>query len=298
MIQRAAPAKLNLYLRTLGLRSDGFHRLDTVMVALDLADQIEVEAAPSLSLDSDTGLELSEDLAGRAALALRGSLSVPGARIRVHKVIPAGGGLGGGSSDAAATLLALDSFWNLETSFDALMTLSAELGSDVPFFLAGQPCLAQGRGERLHSITAPHLGLHGLLMFPDQPVSTPTAYTWLDDDGLARDAGGADGLNPLIMAMEKGDPQGVLAHVHNSFTIPVRRRIPSVAQALDYASRAGLKGLLCGSGSTVIGLSDDINACTRAAHDAPYPHKVVTLQGHFPGSPKATGLSKFRSLHA
>lgn len=298
MIQRAAPAKLNLYLRTRGQRTDGFHDLDTVMVALDLEDHLEVECAPSLSLASDTGLGLTEDLAGRAALALRADRDLAGAHIRIRKVIPTGGGLGGGSSNAAASLLAMDAFWELNTPFQTLLDLAAQLGSDVPFFLAGQACLAQGRGERLRLIEAPHLKLHGLLLFPDEPIATPTAYGWLDEDGLAEDRTVTADLPALMRAMVASDPKGILAHVHNSFTEPVRRRSPGVARCLDYLEGAGLRTLLCGSGSTVIGLSDEDHRPRQAAPNAPYPHRLVQLMGRFSASDRVTGLPNALSLRA
>tara|TARA_Y100001934_G_C12357877_1_gene779053 strand:- start:2017 stop:2913 length:897 start_codon:yes stop_codon:yes gene_type:complete len=298
MIQRAAPAKINLYLRTRGERPDGFHDLDTVMVGLDLADHLEVESAPELTLVSDTGLGLSDDLTGRAALALQAGRNLPGARIRVRKRIPAGGGLGGGSSNAAAALLAMDAFWGLNTPFPVLLDLAAQLGSDVPFFLAGQSCLAQGRGERLRLIQAPDLKLCGLLLFPGEPIATPTAYGWLDEDGLAEDATGTGELSTLIQAMARGDAQGALRQVHNSFTEPVRRRSPAVAKCLDYLEGAGLCPLLCGSGSTVIGLSAGSDLPQQVAKNAPYPNQSVKVMGRFPGSDRVTGLPNALSLRA
>ena len=292
MIQRSAPAKLNLYLRTRGLRADGFHNLNTVMVALDLADSLSIEPSSTLKLSSPLGLPLDEDLAGRAALALQGNRQLPGAHLHIRKIIPSGGGLGGGSSNAAAALLALDRYWQLNTPFSHLMKLAAELGSDVPFFLTGETCLAQGRGEKLSLINAQKIELFGCLLFPDQPVATPDAYRWLDEDGLAEDPAAEEGLKNLIDALEKGDSEGVLASRYNSFTEPVRRRVDVVNEGLQFLESVGLHELLCGSGSTVVGLSNQVESCRVAAENAPFPAQVVRLMGTFPASSKGTGLPK------
>lgn len=284
MIQRLAPAKINLYLRSLGRRGDGFHDLDTVMVALDLADTVELAPHAELQLNSDTGLGLHEDLAGRAAVALRATLGDErlGASIRVHKKIPAGAGLGGGSSDAAAVLMGLNQLWGAGLSSDQLLPIAADLGSDVAFFLSGQACLAQGRGEQLTPLpTHPALSLYGLLLLIDEPVSTPEAYGWLDGDGLALDPDGGDRLQTLLSAWETGDSTAVLAQIYNSFTNPVSRRISSISEGLDFLAAQELCPLLCGSGSTVIGLSVDQQSVAQAANFAPVATCLVELQTQF-----------------
>ena len=292
IIQRMAPAKINLFLRTRGLRPDGFHNLDTVMIALDLADTLEILPASELTLTSPMGLTLEEDLAGRAALALRGNRDLPGAHLRIDKAIPSGGGLGGGSSNAAAALIALDQYWDLQTPFEQLLSLAASLGSDVPFFLAGQTCIAGGRGEQLRVIPATPLTLYGLLLFPGIPVSTPSAFGWLDNDGLAQDPSGGDRLAPLLRALVSGHAQGVLDNLYNSFTHPVGSRCNPIQRGLDYLAASGLHPLLCGSGSTVIGLSDRLEVCEQAAEAAPYPTQTVRLLNQFPGCAHAAGLPK------
>src|SRR5262249_28142922 len=147
-----APAKINLTLEVLGPRPDGFHALRSVMQALPLADALTFEPAGDLRLRcSRSDLEGPHNLVWRAAELLRRTAGTArGAHVRLHKRIPVAAGLGGGSSDAATTLIGLDALWGLETPRATLLDLGARLGSDVPFFLGERPtALVEGRGERL-----------------------------------------------------------------------------------------------------------------------------------------------------
>ncbi|MFN9694716.1 MAG: 4-(cytidine 5'-diphospho)-2-C-methyl-D-erythritol kinase [Synechococcaceae cyanobacterium] len=184
-----APAKINLHLEVLGLRSDGFHELAMVMQSLDLADQLSIrpraDAAVKLSCDR-ADLSVGDDnLILRAAQALRdwaagqGTSQLPGADLELVKRIPIGAGLAGGSSDAAAALIGLRQFWRLPCDDADLHQLATSLGSDVPFCLEGGTRFCFGRGERLE---APQAGLEApgfgvlLIKHPDVQVSTPWAY--------------------------------------------------------------------------------------------------------------------------
>ena len=144
-------AKLNLTLEVLGRRDDGFHEVRTILQTIDLADWIEVVPSPALRVEcDDPSLNGQANLVWRAAecLAQHGKIQ-PRAHIRIQKGIPTGMGLGGGSSDAAAALIALNQLWGLSMTTDDLAPVAAELGSDVPFFLSGGTALAQGRGEQI-----------------------------------------------------------------------------------------------------------------------------------------------------
>ena len=146
------PAKINLTLRVLKRRSDGFHELDTVFQAIDLWDTLEFEHADGITLTIDHP-ELADDatnLVRRAAVLLRETFGIErGVSIRLLKRIPLQGGLGGGSSDAAATLLACAQLWNLDTDPCGLEPLARRLGADVPFFLHGGTARGTGRGDRI-----------------------------------------------------------------------------------------------------------------------------------------------------
>ena len=160
-----AYAKVNLTLEVFGVRGDGYHALRSLVVPISLSDTLEI--APSAALSSDTGYD--DDLVLKAARALDPSR---GAEIRVTKRIPAGGGLGGGSADAAATLVALNDFWNLGCSREELCEIGAQVGSDVPALVLGGPVVMQGRGEVVERVACsrsrrrqswrPHFDARGL----------------------------------------------------------------------------------------------------------------------------------------
>ena len=156
-------AKLNLTLEVLGRRDDGYHEVRTIFQTIDLADRLEIRPYPSLRLEcDDPALNGEANLAWRAAKALARSRSIrPRASIFIQKRIPVGMGLGGGSSDAAATLIALNRLWGLSLGAEELAQVAAELGSDVPFFLWGGTALAEGRGERVKPLPP----------LPPQPVT-------------------------------------------------------------------------------------------------------------------------------
>ncbi len=144
-----APAKINLTLEILGRRSDGFHEIRTMLQTIDLHDHLQLEIAPELIVEcDDSSLTGETNLVWQAASALAGYVGIhPGARIFLRKSIPVGMGLGGGSSDAAATLWALNDLWDLGLGVDSLAGIAAGIGSDVAFFLWGGTALASGRGE-------------------------------------------------------------------------------------------------------------------------------------------------------
>jgi 4-diphosphocytidyl-2-C-methyl-D-erythritol kinase len=153
-LETLAFAKLNLTLEVLGRRDDGFHEVRTILQTIDLADRIEVVPAPGLRVEcDDPSLNGQANLVWRAAenLARHGRVQ-PRAHIWIQKGIPTGMGLGGGSSDAAAALIALNQLWDLGMTTDDLATVAAELGSDVPFSLWGGTALAQGRGEQIAAL--------------------------------------------------------------------------------------------------------------------------------------------------
>ena len=178
-----APAKVNLHLEVLGLRSDGFHELAMVMQSIDLADRLHftttADAQLTLACD-DPSLSVADDnLVLRAAQLLRNrsGFSELGASIRLEKRIPIGAGLAGGSSDGAAALVGLNALWGLGHSPAELERLAAELGSDMPFCVAGGSQLCFGRGERLEPLLPPAEALAVLLVKdPRVSVSTPWAY--------------------------------------------------------------------------------------------------------------------------
>jgi 4-diphosphocytidyl-2-C-methyl-D-erythritol kinase len=174
----AAPAKINLTLRVLGRRADGFHEIETLIVPLGLADRLTIEEAEewSFSCDDPTVPGDEGNLVVRAARLFFAETGVKAsARVRLMKAIPHGAGLGGGSSDAAATLRMLDQFYGTGMSKERLMRMAAELGSDVPVFLEGGAAWCRGRGEIVEAAEFAER-LPVLLLKPDFGVPTPWAY--------------------------------------------------------------------------------------------------------------------------
>ena len=178
-IRAWAYAKINLTLEVLGRRADGYHEVMTILQTIDLADRLDVLSAESLSVECDEpSLSGEANLVWQAAVTLAKSRNIaPKARIIIRKRIPVGMGLGGGSSDAAAALVALNQLWELRLPDAELAKLAAELGSDVPFFLFGGTALGRGRGEQISPLPAlPALPL--TLICPHSTIPNKTAFMY------------------------------------------------------------------------------------------------------------------------
>ncbi|MBF0308929.1 MAG: 4-(cytidine 5'-diphospho)-2-C-methyl-D-erythritol kinase [Magnetococcales bacterium] len=176
----AAPAKVNLGLRVVGRRADGYHLLRSVMTLLDWGDELHIEPLPTpelhLTCEPEVTLRVEENLVWRAAERLRHRCAISrGARIHLIKRTPTAAGLGGGSSDAASTLLALNHLWQCGLSLNELREVGLALGADVPFFVAGESALAQGIGEILRPVSLDH-PLHLVLANPGKPLATALVF--------------------------------------------------------------------------------------------------------------------------
>jgi 4-diphosphocytidyl-2-C-methyl-D-erythritol kinase len=251
----AAQAKINLVLRVLGRRDDGYHALETVFQRVDLADEVRVRVVPGASIDmrgADVG-PAERNLAFRAALAYREAAGWPsGFAIEIEKRIPVGGGLGGGSADAGAVLRALD-FLAPAPLGHGLQDIAANLGSDVPFLAATTPtAIAHGRGERLTPVPAlPPRPV--ALAVPGFPVSTADAYGWL---AHARAASSA--RSPSLSPAELGTWERIEALAENDLQAAVEQRHPRLEQLRLGLGQAGARiAMLSGSGSTVLGVFEN-----------------------------------------
>jgi len=261
----ACPAKLNLVLRVLGRRADGYHELDTVFQAVDLWDTLSVRAADELSMACE-GADLAVDesnLVLRAARLLRERFGEPGlgGRMLLRKRIPVGGGLGGGSSDAAASLVLLNRFWGLGATTADLAALGAELGADVPFFLTGGTARGRGRGDRIEAL--PFAGdVPVVLGCPPFGVSTAEVFGRL----AGRLTPPGIGVSvPLLLPHKwpEGKDFGFLA---NDLEDVVFERWPELNGFRDALLEAGAAAaLLSGSGSTVYGVFTGPPGAVRAA---------------------------------
>lgn len=247
-----APAKLNLFLHITGRRADGYHLLQTVFRLLDWGDTVHLRVRADGLVrregESVAGVAEADDLMVRAARLLQSASNcVLGADIRVQKRIPAGGGFGGGSSDAATVLVALNALWGTGLDEDALAALGLRLGADVPVFVRGHNAWAEGVGERLAPIDLPAAAY--LLVNPGVHVPTPELFRSPD---LTRDAAPAK-----IADFASG------ALLGNAFEPVLRRREPAVEAAFQALSRVG-RPRLTGSGSGCFVEFDTRDAAERA----------------------------------
>jgi len=255
MIRLQAPAKLNLFLRVLGKRADGYHEIETVFERIDLADELTIEPSGDLRLTcTDPTLSCGEDnLVIKAARLLHAATKTTrGARMHVTKRIPIAAGLGGGSSDAAATLLGLNELWGLQLPQAELIRLGAELGSDVPFFLSGAArAIGRGRGERceLLAVTAP---LAYLLITPDSGLSTREIYEHSDFSLTVP----KPPLTIIQHALNNGPAMaGLASGLWNDLQPEAIRRCPIIATIQSRLRESGCLGsLMSGSGPSVFGL--------------------------------------------
>jgi 4-diphosphocytidyl-2-C-methyl-D-erythritol kinase len=254
-----AYAKVNLGLRVKGRRADGYHEISTIFQTLTLHDTLTFEATPDEPIElecSDAEIPTDEsNLIIRAALMLRERFGVRrGARVRLEKRIPAGGGLGGGSTDAAITLLALAYLWKIETNREELEELAARLGADVPFFLTGGTALGVGTGTEISPLEdAPKL--HLVIVTPHVRVSTAEAYKLLNAPALTK----AEGVVNLSVSRTEADFSGFLCGVAiNDFEAVVCRLHTEVGRALEALKGAGARrAMLSGSGSSVFGVFEN-----------------------------------------
>ncbi len=245
-----APAKLNLMLRVVGRRADGYHLLQTVFQLLDYGDELEFtvrEDGAVRRYGDAAGIPPESDLAVRAALLLQRETGCPlGADLVLRKRIPLGGGLGGGSSDAATTLRALNRLWGLRLTEDRLATLGLALGADVPVFVRGRSAWSEGVGEVLTPIDLPE----SWYAVVRPPCAVSTAAVFADPD-LTRNS-------PLITM-----PVFFAGSRRNDCLGVVARRYPEVAAALAWLGRHG-EARLTGTGSCVFAAFD----CEARAREA------------------------------
>jgi 4-diphosphocytidyl-2-C-methyl-D-erythritol kinase len=264
-----APAKLNLFLHVTGRRADGFHDLETVFQLIDLCDEVEVRVREDGRILRDpaptdpllASLEEGDDLTVRAARLLQQASGTSlGASLHVTKRIPAGAGLGGGSSDAASVLRALNHLWKLGWSAAKLADLGLQLGSDVPVFVHGRSGFARGRGEQLTPLALPPRWY--LVIDPGVAVSTREVFAAPE---LTRDTA------PLKIAALPADGG------RNDCEPVVRSRHAEVARALDWLAPCG--GRLTGTGGCVFAADESSEPLHRMASSLPSHWRAFVVKG-------------------
>jgi 4-diphosphocytidyl-2-C-methyl-D-erythritol kinase len=261
-----APAKVNLFLEVLGRRADGYHEIATLILAIDLAD--ELDFAPdesgevSLTCDDPALPTGPDNLVLRAAARLREEAGpTTGARIHLTKRVPWAAGLGGGSSDAAATLEGLNELWRLRLSPAALARIGAEIGSDVPFFLNGPAAWCTGRGEVVTPVPVGRQ-LDLVLVVPPEGLSTADVYRRLTVPATPVDGRAAR------EALASGDVEGLGRALFNRLQEPAFELSPAVAAAFRRVQAVGAAGgLMTGSGSALFALCRSPTEARRVHDD-------------------------------
>lgn len=246
-----APAKLNLFLHITGRRQDGYHLLQSVFMLIDWCDTLHFELRPAgrLSREDLTEPLPADDLVLRAARALQAATGASqGAHIQVHKSIPAQAGMGGGSSDAASCLLALNRLWGLKLPLPALEKIGLALGADVPFFLRGRNAWVEGIGEQIQPLALP--AARFAVVKPPGGLETRRIF---EDPGLKRDS------EPAIISGFAANPfeengHGLWSWGRNDLQPVAERLCPDVARALQWLGSQGLQGRMTGSGNAVFAL--------------------------------------------
>jgi 4-diphosphocytidyl-2-C-methyl-D-erythritol kinase len=235
-----APAKLNLFLHITGRRSDGYHLIQSVFMLIDWCDTLhfELRADGQINREDLTTTLPADDLVVRAARALKTASNSPlGVHIGIEKRIPAQAGMGGGSSDAASTLLALNRLWKLGFSLEKLKHIGLQLGADVPFFLGGHNAWVEGIGEKMAPISLPPARF--LVVKPAQGLETKLIFS---DPTLKRDS---------ETAIISGFAADAFGFGRNDLQSVAEKLCPGVTQAIEWLGQQGLSGRMTGSGSAV-----------------------------------------------
>lgn len=285
-----APAKLNLFLHITSRRADGYHNLQTLFQFIDFQDRLWFDVRSDGSVNRKNqidGVEAPDDLTVRAAQLLKEETGCPlGVDISLEKNIPMGGGLGGGSSDAATTLVALNHLWELSLPQSKLAELGARLGADVPIFVHGHTAWAEGIGEQIQSVDVPDSWY--VVIFPGVMVSTGQLF---EDPELTRDA------RPIKIR------DYFAGGTINAFEAIVRSQYPAVNKACEWLSNQAVNTLrtpmMTGTGSSVFAsFADETSAkdvanmaiaafpndwrviCAKSCSESPLVQKIKTIVGH------------------
>ncbi|ALX67351.1 4-(cytidine 5'-diphospho)-2-C-methyl-D-erythritol kinase [Microbacterium sp. XT11] len=259
-----APGKINVYLGVGGRHDDGYHALATVFQAVSLYEDVIARPAADFSLvvrgvDDPSTVPLDDrNLAMRAAKLLAAAADFDGGvALEIRKSVPVAGGMGGGSADAAAALVACDALWGTGLSTARLHELAARLGADVPFALHGGTAVGTGRGDRLNPALA-RGRFEWVLVTSDEGLSTPAVYGRLDalreeDGALADDPPlSLDVPIPVLQALRSGDAGDLASSLHNDLQTAAVHERPDLERTIEHGIRAGaLHGIVSGSGPTV-----------------------------------------------
>ena len=273
MVHTRAPGKINVFLKVGTLQEDGYHDVAIAYQAVSLYEDIRAYPADDFSVSVTGTVELSRVPTDASNIAVRAAQLLAhrtgyrqGVRLEIDKHVPVTGGKGGGSADAAATLLACDALWGTQLAREDMLTLARELGADVPFALTGGTAIGTGRGDQLSPALAKGQ-FQWVLAVADFGLSTPEVYRELDRhrDRHAQDIFPAP-IAPsvdadVLQAMRAGDPHMLAETLYNDLQAPALHLEPSLAATLELGERNGaLAGVVSGSGPTVAFLAADLDS--------------------------------------
>lgn len=267
-----APGKINLFMRVGAVQADGYHDVATAYQAVSLYEDVRAWPDDEFSVSFGGTVDTSglptdrSNLAVRAAKLLARTAGVPGGvHLEIEKHVPIAGGMGGGSADAAATLVACDALWGTALSKEELHALAAKLGADVPFALSGGTAIGTGRGDQLSPALATG-SFHWVLAVAEFGLSTPAVYQELDRQRESRLGLVHDGTAPVVdaavlQALRAGDARRLAESLHNDLQAAALSLAPGLGGILDLgAAHGALAGLVSGSGPTIAFLVDDTDS--------------------------------------
>jgi len=268
-----SPAKINLALDIVGKREDGYHEIETVMHQVELCDLIKVEDSDEMKIDCNDKIPLKGNLVLKAVKLLKGRYNLTrNVSITIEKNIPVAAGLGGGSSNAALTLIALDKLWGLNLKQEELISLAKEIGSDVPFFIAGNAAYATGKGELLQKLDP--INFYAVLINPGFDVSTKWAYESLNL-GLT---GKKLASREILKCVKKNNLREIAQFLHNDFETVVLDKYPVLKEIKDsLVANGALNSVMSGSGPTIFGIFEDEEKAKNAYENLKGSYKFVYL---------------------
>lgn len=259
-------AKVNLYLKVGKKLKSGYHNIQSVMQLTKLHDLVSFEKLKEDKIiveSNNRDLEGENNLAYKAAEILKNKFNIKeGIKINIEKIIPMAAGLGGGSSDAATTLLILNKLWGIKLNQKKLIEIAAEIGSDVPFFIVGKTAVVEGIGNKIKPIKRP-ISINVVLVNPGVKVSTTWAYKQLDKlktkDTTKKD------ITDIVKAIRKKDIKKIAKSMHNDFDILIEKKHSMVKEIKTYFRKFdALNSMVVGSGPTVLGMYDSIYTAREA----------------------------------
>lgn len=266
-----APAKINWFLIVNGLRDDGYHEIISLMQRVSIYDELIFETSDEIEILTDADIPLEENLIYRAAILMeglwKGHKKSKGVRITLKKEIPVSAGLGGGSSDAATTIMGLNKFWGLNLDIRQMMDLGASIGSDVPFFFSPSAAIVRGRGEVVCPVNIKR-SYPLLLVKPPIRIETRWAYSEIDRLGIDKVDNRSDNYSAeFINLLNRGKPG---RDAKNDLEVVVIDKYPEIGEIKETLEKMGaIFSIMSGSGPTVIGIFDTNEKAKQAMKAIP-----------------------------